>query len=396
MPNVIDYVRTCTKTFDELPVNRVDALVFSWLANMHIPETAPQSATVEGVEIKDLEGIKGSLALVAPVYDPDSTEALLRACAVSPRFANLHVCCSTEDWSAKRQTQFAAIAIPLNEGTFIAFRGTDNTLVGWRENFNMAFQVPVPAQTAAVEYFEDVSSKLPGPFYLSGHSKGGNLAVYAVMMCDGLVRDRVVKCYALDCPGFDKAATDNPAWAGAYELVERTVTQDSLVGALFGRQEPQPRVIRSNRKSAFQHDPFSWEIEGEDFAEVLAMSYDAYKLNKRVNAWIDETPDEEAEAFIGTLFELIESTGEVTLTGALDSLSDGSLSLMLQRLEGLPAKQKLQFIEQLKELAATLLIGPAPTNPVTPEERIDDATDKVDDATAKFNDSLSKLDKYLS
>ena len=395
MANIIDYVKASTATFDEKPLNRVDSLVLSWIAYMRIPEEVPESATAAGVRLGDLIDKVNVLGLVAPVYDPKSSEELLRACVASPRFADLAISHAADEWSREAEKQFSAVAFGLPGGTYLAYRGTDDTLVGWKENLQMAYRDAIPAQAEARAYLERVASQVEGPLWLGGHSKGGNLAVFAMMTCRDTVRARVERCFAHDAPGFTAETVGAHDWAHAEELVDSTIPEESIVGLLLGGCDIDPLVVKSTNPGLLQHAPFSWVVEGDDFAKAGSVAYDTYRTNKRVNAWMKAMSSADRERFIEILYKLVEATGEVTLSGMIDSVKNDSGQFVLRRLDGLPDDQRAFFLEAVEDLVATLLLGPAPANPQTPTEKAEAATDKVDDITARFNDRISKIDKYL-
>ena len=397
MPSIIDYVQNARETFADKPLNRVDSLVFSWVAYMRIPEEIPDACTGTGATLASIGSRQEVLGLVAPLHDPKSSEQLLRALATSPRFADVLACHAADEWSRKAEKQFSAVTLvlPGHAGAYIAFRGTDDTLVGWKENFNMAFQSTVPAQIEATAYLEAMAAALEGPLWIGGHSKGGNLAAFAANTCTPSVRERVQRCFAHDAPGFTANTTQASTWAHADDLVDRTVPEESIIGLLFDGSSAQVNVVKSTSPGLLQHSPFSWVVEGDDFATARAVSYDTYRTNKRLGAWIAGMTLEERERFVDVLYKIVQSSGEVTLTGLTSTLADGSLDIMLQRLDGLPQSERSFFMGALEDLVATLLLGPAPANPQTSAERADAAADKMDDATARFNDHASKLDKYL-
>ena len=406
MANIIDYVRAASESFTERPLNRVDSLVLSWLAYARIPEEAPEAATAEGISLTRLVAEKSMVGMTAPMYDRSSSEALLNAVAASPRFGAVRVALAQDKGSLENQMQFAAVTFivpgdassaagsqPL--GAFVAFRGTDDTLVGWKENFNMAFLSATPSQVAARDYLNQVAEALSCPLWVGGHSKGGNLAVYATSTCAAQARARVQTCFMHDAPGFTEEVRAAAAWTDAENIIDRTVPEESIIGLLFGSREDNLTVVQSTNPGILQHAPFSWVVEGNDFATAGAISYDAYRTNKRLGAWLKTLDAAQRERFVGIVYKLATATGEPTLSAILGSLQDGSLDLALRRLDGLPEADRVFFMDAAGDLVATLLLGAAPTNPQTPTERADDAQDKIDDLSARFDDRMAKLDKYL-
>ncbi|MBQ9020782.1 MAG: DUF2974 domain-containing protein [Eggerthellaceae bacterium] len=398
MANIIDYVSQTTASFSEEPLNRVDSLVFSWLAYTRIPEEIPAAEGTEGETLATICRQDNLLGLVAPVYDPRSSEALLRAVAASPRFGDVRACRSVDTWSREGEVQFSAttFVLPAEAGVYVAFRGTDDSLVGWKENFNMAFTV-VPAQKAATDYVEEVAAAYPeAPLWIGGHSKGGNLAAYAMHTVKASTRDKILKCFDHDAPGFLEHASAAEGWVDDLDAgrIDKTVPEESIIGLLFDNNTRDITVVKSTHPGILQHAPFTWVVDGKDFATASAVTYDAYRTNKRVNAWLKTLNTDEREKFIEVLYKLANATGEITLSGITSTLKDGSLDLALRRLDGLPDEDRLFFMETIDDLVATLLLGPAPTKPETPEEKTEAAKDKMDDITAHFEDRLSKLDKY--
>lgn len=394
--DIVDYVQGCTDSFAERPLCSVDSLVFSCLAYLWLPEVVPDVVTAEGVALSSLNDGATMLSLTAPLANYAKHERLLKAVVASPRFAGVRACLAREDSDPAVERQFATVTFGLPTGeAYVAFRGTDNTLLGWKEDFNMAFMPVIPAQEAARAHLEAVARELAGPLYVGGHSKGGNLATYAVVAADEHARGRVLRCFDHDGPGFlDETQTalgSSDGWA----LVEKTVPGESLVGLLLGTSGSEPIVVQSTKQGVLQHDPFSWVVSGTDFVRQKALSYDAYRTGKRLNAWLRTMDPAERERFVDILYRVVRAGGEVTFSGLVQSLGDGSLSLMLRRLDGLPEADRTFFLDKLGDLAATLVLGTAPVQATTPAERTSAAVDKVDDITARFNDTMAKWERYF-
>lgn len=396
MADIVEYARLCRESFTERPLCRVDSLVFSCLSYLWFPEESSASTTVEGVSLIDLDDPKMRLSLTAPVGNSANHLRLLEAVVTSPRFFDVRACLAVEQSDRDLERQFAAVTFKLPTGAYyVAFRGTDNTLLGWKEDFNMAFLDMVPSQEAARDYLAYVASRVDGPLYVGGHSKGGNLAVFATMMVDASVRERIVLCYDHDGPDFTDALVARPEWANAWDLVEKTVPGESLIGLLLGSHGNDPIIVQSTRVGVLQHDPFSWVVAGNDFAREKTLSYDAYRTGKRVNGWLRSKTVAERERFVDILHRVARASGEVTFSGLMQSLADDSLTLMLQRLDGLPEAERTFFMDCIGDLAATVLLGPAPKQAVTPTEKATAAVEKVEDITAKFNDTMAKWEKYF-
>lgn len=295
---------------------RVDSLVFSILAYAHIPSGVVQASTSQGIAVRDLCVAPCLETMCAHMYDPQSSTELLTALAGSPRFRDVRVSCFVHYTDEGVEKQFAAMTFLVSpQESYVAFRGTDNTLVGWKEDFNMSFQTAVPSQLAAVQYLNDVSRVTSGRLWCGGHSKGGNLAVYASVMCEPAVRGRIVRCFSHDGPGFIAAAMRDPRWEQVRGLVDKTIPQSSVVGMIFEQQERDFSVVRSHGLGFYQHDPYSWEVEGCDFVYERRLGLGAAVLDSSINAWLSNATAEDRERFVDAVFDVLAAAGEDTMAG---------------------------------------------------------------------------------
>ena len=399
MATIIDYVRATTQTFGELPLGRVDSLVFSWLAYCRMPETATAVRGKAGVALGELCAPSNWLEMSAGMHKPSATQELLAAVTASPRFSPVVACLHTERSSKATEEQFSATTFCLpGGGAYAAYRGTDNTLVGWKEDFNMAFAESVPAQVSAKAYLKLVATELEGPLWVGGHSKGGNLAVYALCTAGEEVRHRVAKCFSHDGPGFNELTRASAGWVDSWEQVDKTVPDESLIGLLMEPHAQECTIVKSTDPGIMQHSPFTWVVEGTDFATKSAITYETYRRNKRFASWLGDMDAASRERFVEILYKLAQATGEVTFSGLIDSFSKGSLSLIDKRLDTLDADDRSFFIDAVDELAATMLLGPASDydrSPKTALETSEAASSKMDDITAKFNDRMAELERRL-
>lgn len=308
--NIIDYVRTQLDTFEERDVCRLDSLVLSQLAYLRLPEGVASSHE-DAVPLKDLYRADWFDVMCSKVYDPMSSLELLTAVAASPRFREVLVSGYVSKVNEVAEQQFSAMTFTLYEdATFVAFRGTDNTLVGWKEDFNISFSTSIPSQKSALRYLERVAGRTRGKLWCGGHSKGGNLAVYAGVMSTPTTRERIVRCFSHDGPGFSNETMSDPRWVDAAVLVDKSIPQSSLVGMIFERQENDYSVVRSQSKGFSQHDPFSWEVEGCDFVVEEQIGYGARHVDSTVNEWLATTSTEERERFVDAIFTVIGAAGQ--------------------------------------------------------------------------------------
>ncbi|MCM1551791.1 MAG: DUF2974 domain-containing protein, partial [Butyrivibrio sp.] len=190
--------------FTERPMNDVDSLVLCQLAYLKFDGLVPGIDTnAPSVTLKELAKHPMADGLFADErFEKDNRELFARMLA-GRRFCNLKLNCYINIVEKEWETQFAAITCILEDNTiYVAFRGTDETIVGWKEDFNMAYLSPVPGQAMSVKYLNMVTEKFGNLFYVGGHSKGGNFAVYSAMKCVPKVQERILKVYCMDGPGF--------------------------------------------------------------------------------------------------------------------------------------------------------------------------------------------------
>lgn len=310
MGNIVTYAQEVLDTFDDKEISAVDSLILSWLSYLHYPDVV---FGWRGVKLKDLYKLEYFKDLFHGVWDIESTKALFNALCASPRFRDIRVFGFTENIDIEQEKQFAAICFQLpNKFCYVSFRGTDSTLVGWKEDFNMAFQYPVPSQKEALDYLGKVAKRTRGNLYVGGHSKGGNLAVYAAANASASIKKRIKKVYSHDGPGFLESVLESEAFVSIVPYIDKTLPQSSLVGMLMEQQE-NFRVIKSNRFSFWQHDPFSWVLEDNDFVCIDSLTPDARFVDRTINEWLQAHTRDQREQFIDSLYSLVDVDGITTM-----------------------------------------------------------------------------------
>jgi hypothetical protein len=196
----------------------------------------------------------------------------------------------------------------------ITFRGTDDSIVGWREDFCLSYLDSIPAQRMALEYVEEMAEKYPDErIYVCGHSKGGNLSAYATVNCRSETRRRILKAYSYDGPGFDKRAVRSAQFRRAKKKLDFIVPQSSFIGTMF-EVGGEYTVINSVRRGAYQHDIFSWEVQGPSFCHLDSLSERGLKNCNQFRASMERMTAEEKKDFAETFFSIVASTGADTLT----------------------------------------------------------------------------------
>lgn len=329
--NILDYLASEFASFDEKPFNPVDSAVLSQFCMVRADGIVPalrerKSFLGLGTAVQNLlSPTRGAVhftdLLRAECYAdmftgliPGRVKENLLAVAASPRFRDMVLRDYLSLFDTERQTQFAAVTfVYRKEFAYVGFRGTDTSVTGWRENFNMACAMPVPAQEQAARYLETVAPHLPKRLFVGGHSKGANLALYASLKAQPSVQDRIERVYAHDGPGF-KAGTFTPSdWTRLDGRIHRTVPQESVVGMLM-ESHAEPRVVKSTEHGLMQHSPFTWEIDGEDFVYLDSLTDSAKFTDTVFTEWLSRYSDEEAAAVVDALFKAIEASGAQNAT----------------------------------------------------------------------------------
>ena len=267
MGTIIDDARTHLARLDAEPLREVDSLILSAAAYFDLSPMAGVRARRPGVRIGDLARAENYDRYFAHVLKPQDGHRLLTAMAANPRFRDVRVFSYTTETSIDEQKQFCAVSFALGPHlTYVAFRGTDASLVGWKEDFNMSFQYPVPAQRRAAAYLDHVAAHRRGQIIVGGHSKGGNLAEYALA---SLLRARPrdaerVRLFSLDAPGFPAPLVRSGFFEANAAPASRVRIPGSWVSVLLDQPGPA-RFVRSGLPGPMGHDPYTWVVEGGDF-----------------------------------------------------------------------------------------------------------------------------------
>lgn len=251
--------------------------------------------------------------------------------------------------------QFAAVTFDLPDGThYVAFRGTDSTIVGWREDFNMAFESPVPAQSAAVKYLTEAAALTSGPLILGGHSKGGNLAVYAAAHADPMLQSRIRTVYSFDGPGLDDATMASEGYANIARRIRSFVPQQSVVGLLL-TYHPEYTVVKSDGIGLLQHDSFTWQVLGTDFIAVTELDVGSQLVDHTVHEWLSKVTPDKRKIFIDTIFDILEATGANTVKELLKDVPGRVPAILkaLQKVDFETAKMVVTLWGQFVQIGAT-------------------------------------------
>ncbi len=345
MANLMDYMLwRGDLSFAAVPLCEVDNLIFAKLTFLDMQSILPPYGSGGTMTVGEAARLyllqqgdkKSQLGLLLPKEIPD----MFLQMGKCDRYRHLLLSDYVNHVDMQQQSQFAALTIFLSpDEMYLSFRGTDDTIVGWKENFNMSHVAAVPAQLEAVQYVNTVMARCPHRrVYLGGHSKGGNLAIYAAVHCDKAYRDRIVRVYNNDGPGFHREVVESADYRDMQDRICTLIPQNSVVGRLLEHDE-QYQIVQSNATGLWQHNGFSWEVAGGRFVAGEELTRESRMIEQSVKSWVASMSEEQRQAFVDALYRFLTATNAATLT---ELTADRTWLLRLIR-ESDPESKKIVF-----------------------------------------------------
>lgn len=321
MFDILEYVKKNLETFEKEPLNEVDAMVFSWLTYYRLPKEMYKMNFFKTICLKDFYNAKYFDDLLFDIFERKKSKLLLDYVAANPRFRDVEMFYYVDKASKKVEKQFAAMTFKISKNAYvIAYRGTDHTFIGWKEDLNMSFLKNIPSQIEAKKYLEKVASKVKGNIYIAGHSKGGNLAIYAGYFMDKKSVSRVKGIYNFDGPNLNRELTNNSTRNKIDDKITKLVPQSSVVGMCFDKTNNYS-IIRSNTIGVLQHSPFSWEVDKDKFKILKDTAFDSKIFKKSINTLIDDLSQDELKLFVDTIYSIIDGTNTNTVEELMSNLA---------------------------------------------------------------------------
>lgn len=309
MSNILDYITwRGDLSFAAAPFNEVDGLILAQLSMFRWENGLEDGASARLSELYEPMNYQP----VSVGFTMDNDMKLLERVTHSRRFGEITLSGYVHAFDEAAEKQFAAITLHLDDGTaYVSFRGTDNTLVGWKEDCNMAFSTPVPAQQAAKEYLDAAAARDACALRVGGHSKGGNLAMYAAATAAQAARDKLIAVYNNDGPGLSDRMDAPALYARIAGRLRSFVPQGSIVGMLLAHPD-EYTVVKSKSVSILQHDPYSWQVEGPVFVRMPGLSRDSARFDAAFRQWLGDVSDDDREVLIDTLFTVLAAANSQT------------------------------------------------------------------------------------
>ena len=319
MGNLITYVQQYgAQTFEDKSLTDIDVLVLTEIAYLPFDEIVPKSFDVtEAISLnqlgKEFEKIKEKEHENNPFMITSERIELLEVVSKSQRYKDIKVFGFMNDIDDELTKQFAAVCYQWEEESrWIIFRGTDESLTGWKEDFMMTYSDLIPAQTDAIEYLRKQAELFSGSLNISGHSKGGNLSLYASAMQEETVQDRIKQIYCWDAPGVHRSILGTEGYQRVVSKAKRYIPQDSIVGLMLESQVPY-HIIESQGSGISQHSALMWNIEEDHFVELTELTKNSQLTDQTFKQWTEVVSDEDLKLFFDTFFELIFEMGVETV-----------------------------------------------------------------------------------
>ena len=309
MSNIIDYAQGLKAySFDKVFFKDLDVLALTEVAYLPFEQIITEGEiTLEKLAqyYTTLNGEKGEILSVITTPRID----LLRILGRSTRYGTIEAFDFINKIDSNIERQFSAITYRLEDEKYlVVFRGTDENLIGWKEDFHMTFMHEVPAQQSAYQYLEKRMTEYPGEYIVSGHSKGGNLAIYACSKLDEEKQNSVTGIYAFDAPGLHESLLESEGFLRIKDRIASYIPQDSMVSVLL---EPpvNAKVVKSNAILLLQHDTFSWEVGQIDFVQIENQSQLSIHADKVISSWLDTMSNNEKQEFSDVIFDVFLESG---------------------------------------------------------------------------------------
>ena len=342
-------------TFDEAGFNEVDSMILAWLSYVALDGIVPEvcsetdTITIEKASEQFLKTHDAQKILKETVSFTKSSVLMLQKLAACNRFRSLELTGFVNRIDYKKETQFCGVTVLLKRNRYaVVFRGTDDNLIGWKEDFNMSFLPVIPAQDMALAYLEEAVDRIGGKCYVCGHSKGGNLAVYAGVRASYRTRRKILEIYNHDGPGFYDLNGLGDAYEEMLPRIHSFVPETAVVGLLL-EQVGEHNVVKSNNKGLMQHDAMSWEVLGPEFVTVTGVSDTSRMVNDILKNWLKEISNEERATFVDTVYKILDASQAKSIDD-LNAEKGRIANVVLRELGGLDKETKAMLGKMLASL----------------------------------------------
>ncbi len=296
MANIFDYLDWRSDiSFEQVGLNEVDALILARLVYLPLENYIPNSIST----FITIEELYTYFDHEKETYIMENDKPLFEKLAKSIRFKDIRISGLKSKFHTKQEEQFCAVLFESPTFSYVSFRGTDGSFIGWKEDFNLSFMSEIPSQKDALDYVNSLG-QYKQDLILGGHSKGGNLAIYSGIFTDAKIK----KIYNFDGPGFDKTITENKAFQKRMHLIRSYIPQSSLIGLILHHPE-SCYIVKSTSKTPYSHDIYTWEIMGSKIVQADKYFENSKFIANTMEKWRNEMTPEERRNVVDTIYNLI-------------------------------------------------------------------------------------------
>lgn len=354
--DIYEYVKLNTEDFKTRKFNVVDAAILSRLVYLNLEGVVGDFSKDKDIELIDTYVYSVVDKIYEGMYQKDSVEKLYNAAILSPRYRNMKIKYFADKKNAKTGKQFAAMTFIFGDEACITYRGTDASMIGWKENLEMTYTYPIPSQKEAEDYLKKALKKLKKngikKIYVSGHSKGGNIGISAVLNAKDSELKCIDKIYAFDSPGFPDEIYNSERYMEIKDKIVKVIPKDSMIGILLDNRR-EYLVTDSKASVFFQHDICNWTLTKNDFKYLKSPSKSSITIKDNLEKWLKSSTKKEKDIFVESMYFMIKDQGESEKVGVLDKMK--TVPKIYENYKKLPEHQRDNFVKLIKELVEYFL-----------------------------------------
>ena len=352
MKTIYNYLKEYGKyTFLEEEFNEVDNVILSLLSYVDFYNIVP-SIDCGSVTIKEASDVfykkHSKKDIDKNIISVRDACYLLKELANTNRFKDLKL--FNYEYQVSFDSQFGALCVKLpNKMVYVSYEGTDSNISGWEEDFMLSYKFPVKSHKLAIEYLNMITPLFGPKMYVGGHSKGGNLALVASMYCKGRVFRKIKHIYSNDGPGLRKEELESFKYKKVSHKFTHIVPEESFIGMLYNSYDTF-KVIKSNKKSLFQHNAINWVVEGNHFKKGK-LCPSSIRIRQAMMRWLDKLDNERKEEFTKVLFSILKKAEVNDLVEIKKSMIPNMLKI-LKEMKNISRENKDLLTTTLKDLYA--------------------------------------------
>lgn len=312
MSNVVDYVKwRGDLPFSKVPLNVIDNLVLAQLSYIDFRGVLTEDNQMTFAEAYEKLTQQGEIIFTLVAADKENLN-LAKECAESVRFGQMVLSDYVDIIDQKVEKQFSAVIFHLDDGSkYIGYRGTDNSIVGWKEDFMISY-TRVESQQTALRYAKDHIGTNES-VYIGGHSKGAHLALYTATYLPQTKNKQVKRVFLNDGPGLCPDVQDVAKMERIAGKTVRVKPVTSIVGRIFEPQIGTEYIVKSDAFQVMQHSIVSWQLEYGKLALVDAHDSTSDFIKSNLDKFIEGKNLHEREEFVESLFGGLLEGGAKTL-----------------------------------------------------------------------------------